>query len=377
MRVSPRPLRLLILAALAATAFALTGGEALAQSASPTAPASTVTVRFHGAGAVTIQWPATPPASGHRTCTSTCTQAVPSGSVVQLIADSSPGQWFQTWAGQCAQAGTDDDCALTVRTPTTAQAFFTDSAPMATLTTSVGGTGGGGLTSSPSGIGCGFGVGGSCAASFLLGSIVQLDALPLLGSQLESWGGACSATKPSALLCLVTMSANQTAAVTYTQLVNPDVNPQPGPTPPGPSPGPTPPGPAPLPIPEPGPNPPSPYIGPTPGVPLAITGLRATKRAFKPRRGTRILYRLNQNADVTITFTKRLSKQKRIRYVLRLKAGRKGGDAGRNSIRIIGRVKGHDVRSGRWTMQVVARNATSSTKPQQRILRVLPVRRAR
>jgi hypothetical protein len=81
-----------------------------------------------------------------------------------------------------------------------------------------------------------------------------------------------------------------------------------------------------------------------------------------------VRYRLDNNADVTMTFTYGKSRRPRYRYVAR--RGAVGGDAGANAVRIVGRVRNRDVLRGRWTMRVTARNARGASRTVSRVLTV-------
>ena len=85
--------------------------------------------------------------------------------------------------------------------------------PVAGLTTfalTVGKTGSGTVTSSPTGISCG----STCSANFASGTPVTLTATPASGFVLTGWGGACSGSGS----CIVTMNAAQTVSATFTQV---------------------------------------------------------------------------------------------------------------------------------------------------------------
>jgi hypothetical protein len=73
-----------------------------------------------------------------------------------------------------------------------------------TLSVSVSGSGM--VTSSPSGINCG----GTCSASFAIGTPVTLTATPATGFSFIGWSGACSGTA-----CTVTMNAAQSVSASF------------------------------------------------------------------------------------------------------------------------------------------------------------------
>ena len=75
------------------------------------------------------------------------------------------------------------------------------------LVVAPGGSGAGGVTSSPPGINCG----SSCSAAFQAGTSVTLTASPASGSTFLGWSGACSGTGN----CNVTMNASESVTATF------------------------------------------------------------------------------------------------------------------------------------------------------------------
>jgi hypothetical protein len=75
------------------------------------------------------------------------------------------------------------------------------------LTVTLGGIGGGTVTSSPSGINCP----GTCSANFVSGTTVTLTATPAAGSSFAGWSGACSGTGT----CSVSMTAARNVTGTF------------------------------------------------------------------------------------------------------------------------------------------------------------------
>jgi hypothetical protein len=82
-----------------------------------------------------------------------------------------------------------------------------------TLTVTKAGTGGGTITSSPSGISCG----ATCAGAFDVGATVTLTATPDAQSTFAGWSGACSGTGQ----CTVTLDAAKSVTVTFNQALAP------------------------------------------------------------------------------------------------------------------------------------------------------------
>jgi|HubBroStandDraft_4_1064222.scaffolds.fasta_scaffold28532_1 uncharacterized repeat protein (TIGR03803 family) len=79
-----------------------------------------------------------------------------------------------------------------------------------TLSVSLNGSGGGKVTSSPTGIDCG----STCSAKFNAGTQVTLTASPAAAWGLTGWGGACGGIGG----CTVTLNANTSVSATFTTL---------------------------------------------------------------------------------------------------------------------------------------------------------------
>jgi hypothetical protein len=78
--------------------------------------------------------------------------------------------------------------------------------PLRLLTVTV--SGGGSVTSSPSGLACAF---GTCSAPFVAGTEVTLTATPASGWTFSGWGGGCAGTGA----CAISLSAPATAGATF------------------------------------------------------------------------------------------------------------------------------------------------------------------
>jgi List-Bact-rpt repeat protein/ASPM-SPD-2-Hydin domain-containing protein/centrosomal CEP192-like protein len=83
------------------------------------------------------------------------------------------------------------------------------------ITSIVGGTGSGTVSSIPTGVDCGS-QGATCSANFPTGTTVTLTATPDLNSHFVGWGGACSGKST----CVLTMNADRQITATF------DLNPQ-------------------------------------------------------------------------------------------------------------------------------------------------------
>jgi hypothetical protein len=78
------------------------------------------------------------------------------------------------------------------------------------ITSIVGGTGSGNITSAPAGIDCGSQA-ASCSASFATGTAVTVTAAPDPNSHFVGWGGACSGKST----CVLTMNADRQITATF------------------------------------------------------------------------------------------------------------------------------------------------------------------
>jgi hypothetical protein len=131
-------------------------------------------------------------------CGSDCDQEYESGKIVTLTATAEAGSKFTGWAGSCAGTGV---CEVTMSAAKEVKANF-DPAAMRKLT--VIKTGGGAVTSVPSGIDCR----GDCEQEYEEGAEVTLTPHTIKGSEIEGWTvvgspGSC----PGTGTCKVTMSA--------------------------------------------------------------------------------------------------------------------------------------------------------------------------
>jgi subtilisin family serine protease/NOL1/NOP2/fmu family ribosome biogenesis protein len=161
------------------------------------APAFSLTVSRAGAGSGSVT--STPAGIN---CGATCAASYVSGQQVTLQASAAAGSVFAGWSGACTGTGA---CTVTMTTNTAVTATFN---PMTfSLTVSKAGTGSGSVTSSPAGINCG----ATCAASYVSGQQVTLQASAAAGSIFAGWSGACAGTG----ICTVTMTANRAVTATF------------------------------------------------------------------------------------------------------------------------------------------------------------------
>ena len=177
------------------------GSNGTIQRVVEVAQSFTLTVNRVGTGTGTVT---SAPAAIN--CGSVCANTYGAGAVVTLTATPAAGSTFTGWSGGgCSGTGA---CVVTVAAATTVSATFT--VPTVTLTVARAGTGGGTITSAPSGIGCPV----TCVASYAPGTRVTLTAQADVGSSFGGWsGGGCSGTGT----CVVTLDTSTAVTATFTQ----------------------------------------------------------------------------------------------------------------------------------------------------------------
>lgn len=177
------------------------GADGTVQRLTEVGQSLSLTVNRTGTGSGTI---VSAPAAIN--CGSVCAGTFGAGAVVTLTATPSAGSVFTGWSGGgCSGTGT---CVVTVAAATTVSAGFT--VPTATLTVTRAGSGGGTITSVPSGIGCPV----TCVASYTPGARVTLTPQADVGSSFGGWsGGGCS----GAGACVVTLDTNTAVTATFVQ----------------------------------------------------------------------------------------------------------------------------------------------------------------
>jgi hypothetical protein len=150
-----------------------------------------------------------------------CTTQYPSGTQVTLTA-TTPGTFGGFVGTPTACTGTGNTCQFTITAAETVTATFTPGPGMFALTVAAGTphTGGGTITSAPTGINCtltGATTSGTCTQNFPAGTLVTLTSAPGVGSNFFGWTGTtpnCLAS--SSVSCLLNMSAATTAMVEFT-----------------------------------------------------------------------------------------------------------------------------------------------------------------
>jgi hypothetical protein len=149
-----------------------------------------------------------------------CTAQYPSGTQVTLTA-TTPGTGAFIGAPTVC-TGTGNTCQFTITATETVTATFTPGPGTFPLTVVAGTphTGGGTITSAPTGINCtltGATTSGTCTQNFPAGALVTLTSAPGPGSGFFGWSGtAPTCLASSSVSCLLNMSAATTAMVEFT-----------------------------------------------------------------------------------------------------------------------------------------------------------------
>ena len=138
-------------------------------------------------------------------CPGTCSASFNAGTSITLTATPNSGQTFTGWSGACS--GTSS-CVFTLDAAAAVTATFaTVTPPPTTFALSVLISGGGSVTSSPTGISCP----GTCSASFTAGTSITLTATPNAGQAFAGWSGACAGTAA----CVVVLGADTGVTATF------------------------------------------------------------------------------------------------------------------------------------------------------------------
>jgi hypothetical protein len=150
-----------------------------------------------------------------------CSTQYPSGTQVTLTA-TTPGTFGGFVGAPTACTGTGSTCQFTITAAETVTGTFAPGPGTFPLTVVAGTphTGGGTITSAPTGINCtltGATTSGTCTQNFPAGTLVTLTSAPGPGSAFFGWTGTtpnCLAS--SSVSCLLNMSAATTATVEFT-----------------------------------------------------------------------------------------------------------------------------------------------------------------
>ena len=158
----------------------------------------TVTVSKNGNGRGTVT-----SSSPGIDCGTDCDQVYSAGTMVTLNAAADADSDFLGWGGACTGTGS---CLVTVDSVVSVTANF--ALKRYTLTASRAGSGGGVVTSNPTGINCGT----ACEAMYDHGTQVTLSAVPDGSSTFSGWSDASC---PGTSACVLTMTAARSVAATF------------------------------------------------------------------------------------------------------------------------------------------------------------------
>ena len=160
-------------------------------------PTVVLTVLNGGNGTVTSDLPGID-------CGVSCEAPFTLGTTVTLTATPAENYSFGGWSQACVGTA---PCAILMDIAKTVTASFVEVPQAVTLNTTVNGSGT--LTSTPAGIDCG----GTCSASFTIGTTVTLTALTTEGHTFSGWSGDCSGTG----VCEVAMDAARNVTATFAE----------------------------------------------------------------------------------------------------------------------------------------------------------------
>ena len=132
-------------------------------------------------------------------CGSVCSSVFDTGTKVDLTVTTSDSSDFVGWEGACT--GSSPTCSLTMDAGKNVTATFRSKNNRANLDVSLGGAGGGSVSSQPFGIQCA----GSCSGGFDKGTMLTLTAVPDSTSVFSGWTGACTG---AARTCTLTLTAD-------------------------------------------------------------------------------------------------------------------------------------------------------------------------
>jgi len=144
-------------------------------------------------------------ASGKINCGGTCTTTTSAGALVTLTAAPPSNGVFTGWSGACA--GNALTCSVSVNDQINVTANF------ATIfTLSIGRSGSGTVTATPSGTDRAINCGSACSAKFIQGTTITLTATPAPGLSFVSWTNGCVSSTPT---CTVVIGKDTSAQANF------------------------------------------------------------------------------------------------------------------------------------------------------------------
>ena len=129
-------------------------------------------------------------------CGSVCSSLFNIGTKVELTVTPSDSSDFVGWEGACT--GSSTTCSLTMDSGKNVTATFRSKLNRANISVTLGGAGGGSVSSQPFGIQCA----GSCNGGYDKGTMVTLTAEPDSTSVFSGWTGACTGAARTCTLTL-------------------------------------------------------------------------------------------------------------------------------------------------------------------------------
>lgn len=133
-------------------------------------------------------------------CGTTCASTFAVGQSITLTVNLSDSTDFVGWDGDCT--GSSPTCTLSLDKGKNVGATFKSKTTRANVALTIGGAGGGLVTSMPFGIQCS---GGTCSGGFDKGTMLTLTAAPDTTSYFTGWTGGCTG---SARTCTITLTSD-------------------------------------------------------------------------------------------------------------------------------------------------------------------------
>jgi hypothetical protein len=175
----------------------MSGNQSVTATFSPTLP-NTFSLQVTNAGGGTVA-----SSDGMINCGSQCGATYARGTQISLTAAPASGFTFAGWSGACGGTGV---CAVTMSANQVVMATFAPVVPT-NFSLTVSNSGGGTVTSSPSGVSCGT----VCSPNFPSGTVVSLTPTANSGFSFAGWGGDCSGGGT----CILTMDQTHSVSASF------------------------------------------------------------------------------------------------------------------------------------------------------------------